>query len=418
MVFDPLTYESEISAWLNKSHPGKFKSMQVDLDGVKGLKITTPGRAGYVFIHQPSSDGSSYLLSCFHETDEDRDSTVWEFRKLKEMDNPIKSWAFPKTWTQPLAIDEAREKIRLAKLHDGLLNRATEISVTIAPYNPISQDLTEVALKELEEDLKAIDRQKVLFNFPSDENGRLKLGSIVLLREYESVKPPGKDRSACLMAIGPERRSDAQNIHIAVTSLIVPNQSHDWRGYEWLWQQNKDAANWYRWGLDPKISGDNSAEAATAAASLALLDEGKIVEAFQLYGIKFEDDVVKLIGGERIRSIGSAGNPTEEWTEVTVNALRESAPWLFPKAVKDAIQAHANWASKKKGRNKHFVPDLRLIILPGQFRQQKACLSFTAEPDGSDMQITTSLTGSNARLAETNWKRPICVDFERFGITK
>jgi hypothetical protein len=59
---------------------------------------------------------------------------------------------------------------------------------------------------------------------------------------------------------------------------------------------------------------------------------------------------------------------------------------------------------------------LKLVIFPGQHHSRKASLMLTGDADGQDPRLVIEATASNARLQDTAWKRPIAVDFLRWGV--
>jgi len=195
----------------------------------------------------------------------------------------------------------------------------------------------------------------------------------------------------------PERRRDDQIIRVELANLIVPNQSHRWENFPWLWND-----------AETRPSG---AETPEAARSLQLLDEGKIEKALAVFGVTMSDDLHRLLGGERICSPGSY--PDAAWTNLLIDALRESAPWLLRKAVKDAADQSR---SAKKRSSRLEPPMLKLVIFPGEVSARKASLFLTGDDDGRNPRLVIYRSGSNARLHETAWKRPIEVDFERYDV--
>ncbi len=421
-----IEFRSLLSQLLDTEHPGVFSCETGKAGHAQGIVIRCKSRDGYAFLHQQDAGGSMLLV--LNESENDANPEVWSTESVKEIALRIKPWAFPPAWLRPAAIDRDVEKQRLVKLHKGLTARAGNVACSIK--TPLDGKLTSLLKPDehirLEQELKDVDCEKIVSHFPWDDAGRLSLKTAVLLSVYDSTQPPAKDRNTCLAAIAPERRSDVQEIHIDLVALIVQNQSHNWQKNPWLWRRDIRVpesellpSDWVRNTLAPDRAQlpESASEGERRAWCLELLDQGHIQEALSLYGVTMSEDVCKLLGGVRFRPPSCCSHPSEGWTEVLVDALRESAPWLLPKAVADEAERLKHWASQKKGR-KVGAPLLRLIIFPGQFHLRKSCLLLTSEKDGTKPNLILDATASNSRLCETAWKRPIELDFQRYKIVE
>jgi hypothetical protein len=255
-----------------------------------------------------------------------------------------------------------------------------------------------------------------------------------LLNALETTAPPGKDRDLCLAVVGPERRRDEQRLAIQLTDLIVVNQTHRWEKTPWLWQDVAPPPSEF-WGAElvpdavkrqarrgntprtplPERRFPSTPASQRAARSLQLLEEGHIEEALALYGVSLSADVHRLLGGERILPPACCAHPDAAWTQLLVDTLRQSAPWLLPGAVRDEAERLRQWAAQKKGRQRR-PPVLKLVIFPGQHHARKASLMLTGDVDGQHPRFEIEATASNARLPDTAWKRPVVVDFLRRGV--
>jgi hypothetical protein len=234
--------------------------------------------------------------------------------------------------------------------------------------------------------------------------------------------------------VGPEKRRDEQRVAIQLIDLIVVNQTHRWETAPWLWKdvelphseflgaelvqdsvtkqaRRVDAPRtpwpWHRFQRTP--------ETQRASHSLQLLEEGRIEEALGLFGVSLSPDLHRLLGGERIKPPACCAHPDNAWTKLLVGTLRQSAPWLLPKAVLDEAERLRRWAAQKKGRPRR-TPNLKLVIFPGQHHARKASLMLTGDEDGRNPRLVIEATASNARLPDAAWKRPIAVDFFRRGV--
>jgi hypothetical protein len=299
-------------------------------------------------------------------------------------------------------VDRTTEKLRLEKIAAGLLARADLTCRIVAPHEQMSS-LTIEGRQALEHDLKKLNPGRVMHHFPWDASGRLALKTAVLLNHYPTTKAVGKGRDLCLAAVGPDRRGDAQEIRIDLIDLILVNQTHRWENSRWLWT-DEAVPNSELLGVEATA---DTPENARAVESLRLLDEGRIEEALSLHHVTLSDDVHKLLGGQRIKAYDS--HPDETWTNLLVDTLRQSAPWLLAGAVENEVKRLA----QKKGRRS--LPNLKLVIFPGQVRARKTSLMLTGG-DGGKSRLVIEATGSNARLPDRAWKRPLAVDFLRYDV--
>lgn len=386
---------------LDGRFPGEFASRPGHHGYAPGLEVRRKGRAGYAFLYEPSRP--NYLLLALHETDEDRNPEVWGTASLDECVRRMLPWAFPPVWTPPVPIDRAEEERRLARIAEGLAGRG-RIPCRIAEPDPtLVAHLGDEGRQALERDLASLDVSRIKRNFPWDSSGRLALKTAALLGTYPS--PADTGRVLSLAAVGPDRRRDEQEIRVRLDSLIPINQTHRWRDCPWLWQRVEPPAL-----LGTRKPGE--AEGAEAA-SLRLLDEGEIEEALTLHGVSLGDDLRRLLGGQRMRPPACCAHPDHTWTELLVATLRQSAPWLLAGTVAEEWGRIARYTDKKPPKR---APSWKLAIFPGQFHARKASLMLAADRDGRNPRFVMEATASNARLADTSWKRPIAVDFARYGI--
>lgn len=422
----------KIADLLNWRFVGVFSCNPGKTGLANGLKIQCSGRSGFAFVFEPSRDGS--MLLSLHEEDiddEDDGAEVWATGSVEEVIERLQPWAFPPSRTLPPSTDRSEERRRLEQLALGLTARQGVPCVTVEPAAGRLRLLTSAGRKEFERDWKSLNLERILLHFPWDPAGRLELETTVLLNAYETTKPPRRDRNLCLAAIGPKRRRDEQRINIELVDLIMVNQSHRWERCPWLWQEAAMPAS-ELWGSERiQVSPSNDARRSSRAAarsspapvartpeselasrSLQLLEDGDVEGALSLYGIHLSPDLHRLLGGERIKPPACCAHPDAAWTKLLVETLRQSAPWKLPGAIVDEAERLRTWAAQKKGRKRQ-VPMLKLVIFPGQHHQRKASLMLTGDEAGGNPRLVIEATASNARLADTAWKRPLVVDFLR-----
>ena len=411
-----------------------------------GLVIRVAGREAYAFLYE-SQDRRPQLLSLYDGPD-DKSPEVWQVGTAQELAERIAPWAFPKPWKAPEPVDAARERKRLERTRNGLAGRCEGARCIVGGSHPEVERYLSARGKEcLARDLGTVDEGRVLEYFPWDGAGRLALNTLVLLAKYETDSPPAQGRDICLAAVGPQRRSDAAVISVKLLDLIEVNQTHRWDRCRWRWTgaavplrehlgiSAERFAEQARKGI---LGGEGTAGPAEqnnelfamapveganptakdndkARRSLELLEAGLMDEALALYGVALSERAHRLLGAERIKPNACCAHPDQEWTELLVDTLRASAPWLLPCAVAEEAARIGRWAAEKKGRKRRAVI-LKLAIFPGQHHSRKACLVLAGGIDGSRPTIDIETTASNARLHDTGWRRSIAVDMERRGM--
>jgi hypothetical protein len=387
---------------LDGRFPGQFDCKPGMHGLASGLEVRCAGRPGHAFIFEPDRDAR--LLLALHEDDRDQGPEVWSAATADECVERILPWAFPRTWTPPEPVDRAKEKRRLGKIAAGLVAR-DRVGCQVGEPNPdLLPLLTAERRQALEQDVASLDPARLKRRFPWDPAGRLALKTIVLLRAYPCPGAQG-GRVVSLAALGPERRRDEQAIRVELRALLPPNHPHRWHDLPWMWQRVEHPDPW---GI-PLRGEPGSPE----QQSLALLDQGRIEDALSLYGVSLSDDLHQLLGGERISPPACCAHPDAAWTDLLVTTLRQSAPWLLGGAVPAEAERMGRYTGRKPGKR---ALAWKLAIFPGQTHLRKASLMLTARRDGRDPRFVIEATASNARLADTSWKRPIEVDFLRYGV--
>lgn len=230
---------------------------------------------------------------------------------------------------------------------------------------------------EIESRLRRDMARRLAENFPRQDDGRLPLGETILLSPFGEDRLPDQDRPLWLVALSPERRREPQVITVGLRWVIPENNPHRWENAGWLWDpQHPPVPEEERWGVFG-VDADQIEEC------LSLLDAGRFKEALGLFRVEAEEDVWDILSGRE----------------------------RYSSRVPNVAQA---WAAQKKGRQAK-PPRLRLFSLPKQSQQRKVSLMLTERgPKGSRLELEE--TASNARLAELAWKRPVEMDFCRFGI--
>jgi hypothetical protein len=270
--------------------------------------------------------------------------------------------------------------------------------------------------------------------FPPDHRGALALKTTVLLASYQTTSPPGRDRKLSLAAVGPQRRSDPQEIRIKLEALIPVNQEYSWERQRWRWHADSvhsDRAT--QWGAPVPVEAlaagtlspsqlmekaqNGSADASDKAALAILLqDEGRLIDALELYGIEVDRDLKRLCGGQKIYPPARCAYADEKWVQRLQDWMRACAPWLLTGATQCEAERIAGWVAEKKSRRPRH-PVLKLLIFPGQHHSRKASLILTStDREGKHARLEIQATASNERLQESAWKRPLEIDLARYQL--
>ena len=299
---------AQIIDLLNARFPGVFACRSAHDGQDHVLEVRCADRAGYVFVYEPSQN-ERFLLA-LHDRDDDRNPEVWSEFGAEQVVRRVLPWAFPRPWTAPEPVDRKKEKSRLEKLARGLSARGHVPCQIAEPDENLLGLLTPDGRRSLERDRKSLSPRRLVQHFPWDPAGRLALKTTVLLKTYEAVRPPGRDRDVCLAVKGPERRQEEQQIRVELADLIVVNQTHRWESAPWLWTPVEVPCS-ELWGFetDPDQASGEDGEGRfpertsgkrRAARSLELLDKGRIEEALSLYQVTLSEDLHRILGGERI----------------------------------------------------------------------------------------------------------------------
>jgi hypothetical protein len=233
--------------------------------------------------------------------------------------------------------------------------------------------------RPLEDALEHLDRRKLARAFPRDDKGRPLPKVEVPLVSLSSDAPQKRGRSLWLVARGPSKVKAP--ITIAISSLFYENCDHRW---------DDRRSDW-----DDRVADDRDLEAARTPAAreaTALQDEGRFGEALARFGVTLGDGLRIALAGTPSDSYYAAHRWPLRWQVAAVEQLWAIGPWKLAAA----LAARVAWR--------------RLPLLPGQTRQVKAAITILPGPS-----LLVDESGSNARLAETQWRRPITVDVARLG---
>ncbi len=371
----------ELGAEIDRRHPGVFewrfgKPCQNVVDG---LIITKADVGGYVFVVGSCRwsggvqggvwrDGAqhAYSASILEQREwEQPNLSHWQVRFLESrcseeaadiVDWLVRDWAFERPWRAPCPTDPKDEKKRLQKIVEGLQSRSGVAVVVDAKAGP-GHSLTPEGEAALRGDLAGLLPDRIRDRFPPDKRRALALKTTVLLACYETTSPPGRDRKLCLAALGPQRRSDCQEIRVRLEALIPANQDHCWEQERWRWHaESADTDSDIQWGvpvpvealavgalsaaqLAEKVETGRADAGDKAALAILLQDEGRLVDALELYGVEIDGDLKRLCGGQKIYPPACCAYADEKWVQRFQDWMRGCALAARPS---DAARGRAN----------------------------------------------------------------------------
>jgi hypothetical protein len=234
----------------------------------------------------------------------------------------------------------------------------------------------EPHLTELVADLAELAPERIAYFFPFGPTGARK--ARVILGTYG---PFFGSRSHCLYVT-----AKRNVLELGLDQLIVGNQPHVWTSLRWRWDRRVPVpAPEERWGLPV---GDD-----LPGRWLALMDEGRFAEAFALYAIEADDQLVRKVAGQR--PAGSLSPHIEEWAEELRAVLWSLAPWKLAAELAVNRGAQLHLLSHQQGLHKSFLSVLR-------------------QQDGFRLYLESST--QNGVFPEHRFKRDVEQDLARFGL--
>lgn len=376
----------------------------------------------------------------------------------EEVAAKIIDWSFPPPRQAPPPVGD-EEIARLGAIANGRRNRFTDdarrAAAELRSRGRLADAFRAVGLEPtfdlqrpdapldgdsaaaFRDDIRHLLPDQLVWNFPIQDDGRLPLGATVVLAVYATTAPQGRFRRLCLAAHSPQRRRDGSAIRLELTPLIPENESHRWDAARTLWDEREVAGGpERRWGvagipmelLAPQTRGRNLARLGKvcvgdagspgqrAALATLLQDQGRFEEALGLFGVEIGPHLWKVIGGERTRLPLCHPPVQPSWVAACRRALRCCAPWLIRPTLSAARESREGWAAANRGRH---IPVFRLFALPGQHHLRKVTLMLEAvDADLRRVRFELDGSGSNARLADVKWKRPLDIDLMRYGLSQ
>lgn len=375
-----------------------------------------------------------------------------------EIAEKVLVWAFPPP-RQPVPPISISEKLRLETIAHGRCLRFTpadrrrchelrqqghlydaSLAVGLMPDFDLTQPNMQLLPESraiLDADLRHLSPDQVVWHFPSQDDGRWPLNQTVILNTYDSAQSISRFRKLCLIVESPTRRRDAQMLHLRLAPLIPENHANRWEAARWLWDERAMAATEAeRWGiadlpidllrqdrvvaleqLRQLCQTNQGTPGERAALAILLQDEGRFDEAMKLFNIELGPNLWKVIGNEKVYFHYCHYPQTATWVNAVRLAMRRCAPWHLLPSLHTAIERVEPWASANRGRRTR-IPTFRLSMLRGQKDARKVSLLLSAtDRKIAHAEFELGQTGSNRKLAEICWQRPLEIDLLRYGIT-
>lgn len=363
---------------------------------------------------------------------------------VEEATDLVLAWAFPET--KPAQHVGSAERERLVTIaqgrrkrfseeqqrqstllrHEGKTRESWQAMGVEARFEFAAPPLVHAnATGPLAEDLRALRPDWLMWNFPSEDDGRWPLDEHVILATYESAEPLSKDRVVCLTASSPARRKEAQVLSIALESLIPENHAHRWDLVRGAWDGRRTEGLRTGWGVegipmtllaqgtqgDAKALADLEKRCAKgggtpgerAALSVLLLDAGRLLEALAMFGIECDDRAQKLLAGETLYAFSQP----ESWAIAAQTLIRRMAPWLLE-------QSYLTLCSLKPKKKKQ---RFRIMALPNQTQQAKLSV-FLCGPAEKTGKVRLELESkmSNQFVPLAYHQRPLEFELLRYDV--
>ena len=339
-------------------------------------------------------------------------------------------------WLEERGMPTAAERVRAKCLYRMPRSKKErkELERRAVAYESKAVDLPKVVAHNLgavpDLTLQGLSMERLSRNFPRDGTGSLSLGTSIVL---DNLGPRGR-RDQLLVAVGPQRRKDPQQIRMEQITGYCMNCDHDWSMRREWWTTAESVDDSLRWAsyapelahhsalgspsqrsaLEEKASAGSLSELERQALIIHRLDAGAFEDALALAGVSCTEELSRMLDAEEFPlPVGSDWRfDTPKIAERRALALRqtlwESSPWTFGKA----IEIHQQRANERRSHKK-FEP-LYLYIVPGQSTSKRARVSLVLKND--EPHLTLLASGSNVRPWRWTWSRPASFEAKRWRL--
>jgi len=247
------------------------------------------------------------------------------------------------------------------------------------------EGLPDDVRKEVLSDIGQMNWEKILANYPADDDGETVIKARILLAAYG---PATQKRQPCLILTGPETKKElkaaqlgqAGGFQLTVSQEYYENHDHSWARTRWLWTDERQP---------------EPTEMETGCR--ALMREGRVSEACALAGVTLGEPVIRYAGG---LPVTRAERPNPEWAEFLRSTLARLAPWKLAEAL-SAVEERISRANMKAPVRGKWMR--RIADFPHQSWQSKLGLQASLCKEGGVL-LSLDSSSSNARLPWTDWR--------------
>ncbi len=173
---------------------------------------------------------------------------------------------------------------------------------------------------------------------------------------------------------------------LAVEEPISENESHRWDEYPWRWDRDDRSTLRERWGADLD----------EIRPTLEALDAGRWADALAPWNVRADEPLTRLLAGDHADR--DSRDLTAVWAPRLAAHMARLAPWRL-----SAATSHL-----RRGR------PMRLFSLGGVNQVRKPGIFLSG--DGSRPLLTLEWSGSNERVTEAAWTRPVDLDLVHAGL--
>ena len=288
---------------------------------------------------------------------------------------------------RPLPVPDTRARHRAfekaARAIESEL-RSAGVDAAVAP--DAVRALAAQRRTELDAAISRVSPERLVWNAPRKSTGVVDASAaLALLPLGEPDRRPGT-REPWLVAHS--RRDRPGAFALSVEELISENESHRWDRTPWRWDPTDRTPPEERWG--------GTLEA--LRPDLADLDAGRWSAVLGRAGIATDDRLTALLAGEDAER--SLADLTAVWLPRLADWMARLAPWRIGGST-DAL---------RKGK------PMRLFGLGGVTQVRKPGVFLAG--DASAPRLLLEFSGSNERVSEALWTRPLELDLVHAGFVE
>lgn len=286
---------------------------------------------------------------------------------------------------RPLPVPDAKARRRaLEKAAHAIESELTGARIHESVEPAAVRALAPERRTELDAALARVSVEQIVWNAPRKSTGVVDAAAaLALLPLGEPDRRPGT-REPWLVARA--RRDAPGSFAISVEELISENESHRWDRTPWRWDSTDRTPPEERWGGTLDALGPD----------LADLDAGRWSAVLGRAGIATDDRLTALLAGEDAER--SLADLTAVWLPRLADWMARLATWRLARAT-DVLR-------KEK--------PMRLFGLGGVTQVRKPAVFLAG--GSSAPRLLFEFSGSNERVSEALWTRPLELDLLHAGL--